>query len=297
MTRNRLQRTNLVFLASMHVLAVLAVVYLILVGCSPWSIALGVLWMLLCGLSVTAGYHRLYAHGAYRASPVLRAFYVAFGAAAVQNTVLAWVADHRAHHAHTDQDEDPYNIRRGFWWAHVGWVIFESAERSYERVKSLRADPVVRFQSRYYVPLAAVVGLGIPAVLGTLWGDPIGALLVAGVVRLVVQWHETFFINSLAHFVGRRPYDSTTSARDSFWVALLTFGEGYHNFHHRFQSDYRNGVHWYDADLTKWWIWTMSKLGLAHDLHRILRDRIRAVRGAQVARDTPAMSAETPARG
>jgi stearoyl-CoA desaturase (delta-9 desaturase) len=285
-TRVGLKWTNLVFLVTMHLLAVLAMIYLVIVGCSAWSIALGVLWMALSGMSVAAGYHRLFAHGTYRASSMLRAFYVVFGAAAVQNTVLAWVADHRAHHAHTDQDDDPYNIKRGFWWAHVGWVITKSTKCNRHRVTHLMSDPIVRFRRRYYVPLAAAVSLGIPAALGALWGDPLGAMLIAGVVRLVVQWHETFFINSLAHFVGRRPYDRSTSARDSFWVAVLTFGEGYHNFHHRFQSDYRTGVHWYDADPAKWWIWTMSKIGLARDLKRISRDHIRAARVARGERST-----------
>jgi stearoyl-CoA desaturase (delta-9 desaturase) len=280
----QLQWTNLIFLVTMHVLAVLAVVYLAIVGCSPWSIGLGALWLVLSGVSVAAGYHRLFAHGTYRASPLLRAFYVAFGAAAVQNTALAWADDHRAHHADTDGAEDPYSIRRGFWWAHVGWVICKSLDRRCDRVAHLRADPVLRFQERFYVPLAAVVGVGIPAALGALWGDVVGAVLIAGVVRLVVQWHETFFINSLAHCVGRRPWDPESSARDSFWVAVLTFGEGYHNFHHRFQADYRTGIRWHDADPAKWWIWTMSRIGLARDLRRVPRDRIRAVRAARDAR-------------
>jgi stearoyl-CoA desaturase (delta-9 desaturase) len=125
----------------------------------------------------------------------------------------------------------------------------------------------------------AIVSSGImPLCLGFLWGDPIGALLIAGFLRIVVDWHSTFSINSIAHMIGRRPYSLANSARDSFLTALVTMGEGYHNFHHRFANDYRNGVRWFHYDPTKWWVWTLSKVNLTWDLKRSSREAILAAR-------------------
>lgn len=282
MTRSGITWTNLIFIAVAHLLAVLAIVYMAMVQFSWWTVGLAFLWAWLCGLSITGGYHRLFAHASYKTNALLKTVYLTFGAAAVQNSVLMWAADHRAHHAHTDTDRDPYNIQRGFWWAHIGWVLFRNdIKRS--SVRDLERDPLIRLQDRYYVPLALLFGALIPGALGATWGDPIGAILVAGFLRLVVQWQATFAVNSLAHMIGRQPYSPRTSARDSFWVALLTLGEGYHNFHHRFQRDFRNGVRWYHFDPTKWTIWGLSKLGMASDLRRAPKSRIEAARRAASA--------------
>ncbi len=181
----------------------------------------------------------------------------------------------------TDHDSDPYSIRRGFWWAHIGWVLCRgNRDPGRSIVRDLEADPLVRFQHRLYVPLAILFGAAAPAAIGTAWGDPIGALLVAGWLRLVVQWHATFSVNSFAHLIGRQPYGRTGSARDSMIVALLTMGEGYHNFHHRFQIDYRNGIRWYHFDPTKWWVWSAARLGLARGLRRVSAERVEAARRA-----------------
>ena len=116
--------------------------------------------------------------------------------------------------------------------------------------------------------------------LGLLWGDPVGAVLVAGFLRLTLIWNSTFSINSVAHLIGSRNYSLANTARDSIITALISLGEGYHNFHHRFQSDYRNGVRWYQYDPTKWWLWTLSKLRLVRDLKRVPREAIEAARQA-----------------
>lgn len=280
---------NLLFIAGAHLMAVLAVVYLLAIRCSGWTLGLGLVWGLLCGVAVTGGYHRLFSHAAYVASPILRAIYLAFGAAAVQNSVLAWASDHRMHHAHTDSDADPYDIRRGFWWAHIGWVLHKRpANETRVAVRDLEADPLVRMQQRFYLPIAIFFGAVVPTLIGLAWGDPIGAFLVAGWLRLVLLWHATFSINSFTHSFGRQTYSRQISARDSLWVALITLGEGYHNFHHRFQADYRNGVRWYHFDPTKWWIWTMARLGLAGRLRRVPADRIAAARHAPIDTATSA---------
>jgi stearoyl-CoA desaturase (delta-9 desaturase) len=276
--------TNLLFIACAHLLALAAIAWIVVVCASPWTIGLGCLWFALCGVAITGGYHRLFAHPTYRASRVVRAFYLLFGAASVQNSALKWAADHRTHHAKVDSAPDPYNIRRGFWWAHIGWIFFREPEKGPVRnVKDLTADPLLRWQDRHYVLLAIVVAGIVPLLLGSFWGDAIGALLVAGFLRLVLQWHATFAVNSVAHWIGQQPYSRQNSARDSFWTALVTLGEGYHNFHHRFQSDYRNGVRWYHFDPTKWFVWSLEKIGLTWELRRTPPAAIRAARAAVLA--------------
>jgi stearoyl-CoA desaturase (delta-9 desaturase) len=287
--KQRLDWTNTVTLGLFHLFAVVAIVYLVAVKASPWTLGLGVLWMSLTGLAITGGYHRLFAHRTYRARAPLRAFYLLFGAASVQNSALKWASDHRLHHAHCDQPKDPYSIQRGFWWAHIGWVLFKSGNPTEMRgVEDLQQDPLVRLQHRYYVPLAVLMTALVPAALGLLWGDPIGALLVAGILRLVLQWHATFSINSVAHCLGNRPFSITISARDSFWTAILTLGEGYHNFHHRFVTDYRNGIRWYHFDPTKWFVWSMAKVGMTSNLRRVAKDAIERARRAVAAEVAPA---------
>ena len=274
----RIDWTNTAVLAGAHLLAVAAVIWMVFRF--HWeTLALAVVCYWFCGLSITGGYHRLFAHPTYRAAWPLKLFYLLFGAASVQNSALKWSSDHRRHHTRTDEEEDPYNIRKGFWWAHMGWVLVKEPEvPTYANVKDLQADPLVRFQHRFYVPLALLVGWGLPTAVAALWGDPWGGLLVAGFLRLTIQYHATFSINSVAHWTGTRPYDLKASARDSAITALITFGEGYHNFHHRFPLDYRNGVRFYHFDPTKWWVWSFSCVGLVRELRRTSAQQIATAR-------------------
>jgi stearoyl-CoA desaturase (Delta-9 desaturase) len=232
------------------------------------SVALAAIWYWCSGLSITGGYHRLFAHRSYRCSSVVRGLFLFFGAAAVQNSALMWAADHRRHHAHTDADRDPYDARRGLWWSHIGWVFNAGPGLDCTNVRDLCGDRLVQWQHRWYLPLAFVSAGALPALVAWAWRDPLGGVLWAGCVRLVVQYHATFAVNSIAHRFGRRPYSSSTSARDNVFVAVLAMGEGYHNFHHRFPFDYRNGVRLIDYDPTKWLVNGLARLGLAFDLKR-----------------------------
>jgi stearoyl-CoA desaturase (Delta-9 desaturase) len=274
-----LNRLNLWFMATLHI-AALSTLGWTVVQTPPWpDVALGAVWYWCSGLAITAGYHRLFAHGSYRCSSIVSLFFLLFGAAAVQNSAIVWVSDHRRHHAHTDSDEDPYDVRRGLWWAHMGWVLHDdTAAHDYRNVPDLLGNRLIALQHRWYVPAALVMAGVVPAVIGTVWGDPLGAVLWAGCVRLVAQYHATFAINSIAHRFGRRPYSSRTSARDNSLVALLTMGEGYHNFHHRFPADYRNGVRLADYDPTKWLVHGLSMIGLASDLRRTPSETIARAR-------------------
>ncbi len=276
--RPPLAKVNFYFILAAHLLAVAAVLYMCLVQFSWWSLGLGLIYGFLCSLSITAGYHRLFSHPTYKAHGILRVFYLFFGAASLQNSALKWSSDHRIHHGNVDKEEDPYNIQKGFWWAHIGWVVSQAPEPDLSNVPDLQKDKMVMWQHRNYL-LLAIISVGVvPFCLGLLWGDPIGALLITGFLRLVIQWHSTFSINSVAHVLGRRPYSLANSARDSFITALVTMGEGYHNFHHRFANDYRNGVRWFHYDPTKWWVWTMSKIRLTSDLKRVPKRAIQNAR-------------------
>jgi stearoyl-CoA desaturase (Delta-9 desaturase) len=144
-------------------------------------------------------------------------------------------------------------------------------------VTDLQKDPLIRWQNRYIHLIGALVAFGLPTTIGYFWGgwiSALGAFLIAGVLRVVILQHCTFCINSLCHYLGTRPYSSKCSARDSWLMALVTFGEGYHNYHHEFQYDYRNGVKPWQFDPTKWIIWTLAKVGMAAKLKRVPTEKI-----------------------
>lgn len=226
----------------------------------------------LSSLGITAGYHRLWAHRAYEATLPLKILLMIGGTFAVQNSILFWASGHRTHHRHVDDvDQDPYSIKRGFWYAHLGWMIRDHSpsEPDYKNAPDLLNDKLVMFQHKYYVPMVIAVHVGLLGGVGWAVGDVWGVVLLGGLLRLIISHHVTFFINSLCHMWGKRPYTDENTARDNFVLAILTWGEGYHNYHHIFQYDYRNGVKWWQYDPTKWLIWTSSKLGLAKNLRRI----------------------------
>lgn len=222
------------------------------------------------GMSITGGYHRLFSHCAYEAPWVVRFLYLFFGAGAVQNSARKWVIDHRLHHRYVDGDKDPYSINKGFWYAHFFWMCLKEdwreSQLSKPYARDLDRDPLIVFQDRYYIPIAMFSCFVVPALVGALFGSWLGGLLFGGFLRLVVVHHFTFFINSACHFWGRQPYTDENTARDNGILALFTYGEGYHNFHHIFHADYRNGIRWYHFDPTKWMIRFLSYFKLAHNL-------------------------------
>lgn len=220
-------------------------------------------------LSVTAGYHRLFSHKSYDAHPVAKALFLLIGASGFQGSALKWSSDHRRHHAHIDGEKDPYNINEGFWYAHIGWLFFKDSVDQEIQAPDLKKDRLVMLQHNYYVPLAIVTGFLFPMLVGWAMGSIWGGLIIGGVLRIVITQHSTFFVNSLCHTLGKQTYSKDISARDSIFVAFLTHGEGYHNFHHKFQIDYRNGIKWYHWDPTKWTIRTLKFMGLATKLRQI----------------------------
>ncbi|CAE6376344.1 unnamed protein product [Rhizoctonia solani] len=225
-------------------------------------------WYFVTGLGITAGYHRLWAHRAYNASKPLEYFLALAGAGAVQGSIKWWSRGHRAHHRYTDTELDPYNAHLGFFWSHIGWMIFKPRRKpGVADVSDLANNKVAQWQHRWYLWLILTMSFGIPtAVPGLLWGDWRGGFFYAGVARLCFVHHSTWCVNSLAHWLGERSFDDKHTPRDHLITALVTIGEGYHNFHHQFPMDYRNAIKWYQYDPTKWFITAMSWLGLASQL-------------------------------
>ncbi len=246
------------------------------VSAGAWIVA--VVFLSLNELSITAGYHRLWAHRTYSAHWSVRFLYMIFGSMALQNTVFEWAAGHRKHHINVDDVElDPYSAKRGFWFSHMGWMVrkYPSGIYDYGNINDLTRDPMLAFQARHYLKLAVGTNVLFPAIVGLAIGDFWGTMMVAGVLRLVVSHHFTFFINSLAHMWGSRPYTDSNTARDNPVIAFFTFGEGYHNFHHYFAHDYRNGVRWWQWDPTKWLIAALGSVRLARNLKRVPRVQIQ----------------------
>ena len=273
---------NLFFFALSPLVAIAAITWSIMHGGPHWAS-----WILfgffICatGLAITAGYHRLWSHRTYDAKLPMRLIFLFFGTATYQHSVLWWSAEHRVHHRFEDTDRDPYGINKGFWYAHIGWLLEKREEASYDWVKDLQKDPWLRFQDKYFYILSFISCFIVPGLIAALWGDFWNGVIWAGLVRMVVNHHATFCINSLCHYLGKQGYSDQITARDSWISAIITFGEGYHNFHHKFQYDYRNAILFHQWDPTKWLIWSMEKLGLASNLKRasevkILEARLQA---------------------
>jgi len=270
---------NSLFLITTFLTTVIAApAYIWHFGLDGFQIALFSVFFISTGLSITLGYHRLFSHLTFQAKWPVKLFTLLFGAAAFEGSALAWSADHRRHHKFVDHDDDPYDISKGLFHAHIGWLLFRTGpDTPLTWVRDLQKDRLAWFQHQYYVPLAFAVGFGVPTLIGFAWGGAqaaLGAFLLAGVARVVFVHHMTFCINSLCHWIGTRPYSSHCTARDSFLMAIFTFGEGYHNFHHEFQHDYRNGVKPWQFDPTKWTIWLLSKVGLTSRLRTVPEEKI-----------------------
>lgn len=243
-----------------------------------WKTAvLAVVLYIFGGLSITAGYHRLWAHKAYSARLPVRLFYAFFGASSIEGSIKWWSHSHRVHHRYTDTKRDPYDARKGFWYSHMGWMLEKPNPRYRARadISDLIDDWVVRVQHRHYIILMLFSSFVVPSlVAGYFWGDYLGGFIYGGILKAFVIQQATFCVNSLAHWIGEQPFDDTRTPRDHVLTALVTFGEGYHNFHHEFPSDYRNAIKWYQYDPTKIVIYLCSKVGLAYNLKTFSRNAI-----------------------
>jgi stearoyl-CoA desaturase (Delta-9 desaturase) len=274
---------------------VLPVAALGIVGWQLWNDALGwsdIIVFLIAyaatALGVTVGFHRHLTHRAFKARRWVRGTLAILGSAAIEGPVISWVADHRKHHAFSDEEGDPHSPHvdhghgwrgafKGLWHAHVGWLFIHTHRGNRKRyAPDLLADPLIRFIDGTFV-LWVTVGLLVPAGLGYLIGGSLSTaltgLLWGGLVRMLVVHHVTYSINSLCHFFGRRAFDTGDESRNLFWLAPFTFGEAWHNNHHAFPTSYRHGMRSWQIDISAWVIWALERTGLAWDVVRISPER------------------------
>ena len=272
----RINWTNTLFLTITPIVAIVATAWICISGqLNGWTVLWAVLFTGATGVTITAGYHRLFSHRTYVAAWPVRVVFLLLGAACFEGSALEWCTDHRNHHLYTDTERDPYSVTKGFWHAHMGWLLtLDTSKRDFKNVKDLSNDPLVQLQHRFFVPLAILMGFIFPMAIASLWGDPWGGLFIAGALRVAFNHQVTFCINSVCHIFGKTNYASDISARDNWFTALFTYGEGYHNYHHKFMFDYRNGIHFYHFDPAKWLIRSLAFFGLAKHLKRASQKQI-----------------------
>lgn len=247
------------------------------VGYSWHSVLMAFVFFYITGISITAGYHRLWSHSTYKAHWLVKSALALLGGMALQNSILVWSAGHRIHHRYVDNNKkDPYSAKRGLWWSHMGWMLrhYPETEPDFSVIPDLQRDKIAMFQHKHYNAIALGGNIFFPIALGLLFGDLWGYVLLVGFTRIFAVHHVTFFINSLAHYWGRQPYTDENTAKDNGILSLFTFGEGYHNYHHIFQNDYRNGICWHHYDPTKWLIKSLSYIGLTYDLRKVSQFKI-----------------------
>lgn len=211
------------------------------------------------GLGITLGFHRLVTHRSFQAPKWLEHFFVFCGTLACQGGPIDWVGMHRLHHLHSDQVQDPHDSNRGFWWSHMGWMLYELPLKDQvpRFTRDIWDDPVYQFLNKAFLPLQVALGIGLYFLGG--W-----SFVVWGVfVRLVAVFHCTWLVNSATHKFGYRTYESGDRSTNCWWVALMTYGEGWHNNHHAFQHSARHGLQWWEIDLTWMTIQFLQVLGLA----------------------------------
>ena len=237
-----------------------------------WSnvAAFAIMYFLAINVGIGMTYHRLLTHRGYRVPRWLEIAMTACGTMALEGGPIFWVATHRVHHQHSDHEGDPHTPQDGTWWAHAGWILSGRALHSETAllgryVPDLTRDPAQRWLSKYHwLPLtvAGFIQMGIGFALGGVKGA-LGMLCWGTFLRVVVGLHATWLVNSATHLVGGRRFETKDDSRNSWWVALLTGGEGWHNNHHAHPVSVRHGLVWYEFDVNYYGIWLMEKVGLA----------------------------------
>jgi sn-1 stearoyl-lipid 9-desaturase len=256
-TKLRLDWTMIIALIIFHIGAICA----FLPGLFSWQ-AVGVavfLHWLTGGLGITLGWHRLLSHRSFQVPKWLEYFFALCGTLALQGGIIWWVGLHRHHHLHSDEDVDHHDSKKGFLWSHVRWMCFEiPAESDIPRfTKDISDDRFYQFLNNYFFPLQVVLGVILYAIGGwpfVFWGV---------FARLVIVYHCTWLVNSATHKFGYRNFETTDNSTNCWWVAITTYGEGWHNNHHAYQYSARHGMKWWEIDITWMTIQVLQFLGLA----------------------------------
>lgn len=258
----RINWNTIFFVSVFHILAVASLFFF------SWTnlLAAGIVLWISGSWGVGLGYHRLLTHRGFRAPKWLERFLAVCGTLALQSGPLAWVTTHRIHHAHTETEQDPHSPRNGSYWAHIGWIFTGTAQNQPETAvrrysPDLLKDPVLRFLDKYYyvsIMAVAVLLLAIGGWSMMLWGI---------FLRTVVGWHTTWLVNSATHMWGTRRFETRDDSRNNGLIAVMTFGEGWHNNHHAVPRSARHGLTWREIDFNWMQIWLMEKIGLISNVY------------------------------
>jgi stearoyl-CoA desaturase (delta-9 desaturase) len=290
-----------VMIAAGHVFALIGVWQMLSMPSAllgfKWFLAATAFYLVSGTTGITAGAHRLWSHRSYRAALPARVWIALCNTIANQSSILHWSKEHRVHHQYADTAADPYDITRGLFYAHMGWLYAPRTDAYALAVKRLDvsdmlSDPVVRLQDKYYVPLSLLCCFILPTLIGGYLSGGLywQAFCILGCYRWIFTLHVTWTVNSFAHWIGDRPYDDASEARETRAVSIFSGGEGWHNFHHAYPWDYAASetaavdVFW-RFNLTKFWIDSLAALGLVYD-RKVVRNPVRAlerVRAAEAA--------------
>ena len=259
---------NVVFLTIAHSFAIAALFF--------WSwqaiVTFIILYWVAGSLGIGMGFHRLITHRGYHVPKIVEYFLVTCGALALEGGPIEWVTTHRIHHAHTDKQGDPHTPRAGGWWAHIGWIVRGTAQNHNQATFERYAPDLT--SDRYYVWLNKNFYLLSVVLMIALWAFGGWGVMLWGVfLRVTVGLHATWLVNSATHLWGKRRFVTQEDSRNSWWVALLTFGEGWHNNHHAFPTSARHGLRWYEIDLNWWGIKVLQLVGVARAIKLVRFNR------------------------
>ncbi|XP_043273753.1 acyl-CoA Delta-9 desaturase-like isoform X2 [Venturia canescens] len=280
--RRRLVWVNIVIFTFLHIAAVYGA-YLTFTSAKLYTTLLAFVLYQCTGLGITAGAHRLWAHRAYKATWQLRLILMLFNTMAFQNSVIEWARDHRVHHKYSETDADPHNAKRGFFFAHVGWLLCKkhpdvSSKGKGIDLSDLEQDPILRFQETHYAYFMPFMCFILPTVIPVyMWNESwSNAFFVSTVFRYVFTLNMTWLVNSAAHLFGNKPYDRFINPAQNKMVSMMALGEGWHNYHHVFPWDYKTAeLGNYRFNITTAFIDFFAKIGWAYDLKRVSTDIIK----------------------
>tara|TARA_Y100000310_G_scaffold316956_1_gene369281 strand:- start:1804 stop:2931 length:1128 start_codon:yes stop_codon:yes gene_type:complete len=275
MQKNEVNWGPAIFIVTYHVLLLLILPFYFYFATIKLSTVVAMLILYFISmLSITIGYHRYFSHRSYETNKYVEFVLLFISSMTAQGSALRWAHDHRLHHQFVDTDKDPYSIKKGFWYAHLLWM-FEKKSLDHKIVADLTGNKLVMFQHKHASLLFVFTNVFVCGTIGLFLNDLLGAFMLLWWTRLFLLHHSTWCINSLAHMWGSQRYSKEFSAVDNFFLAILTSGEGYHNYHHTFAKDYRNGVKWYHYDPSKWLIWSLKKMGLVSNVWRVNKFMIK----------------------
>lgn len=266
----------------LHILAVIGL--FVIKNISPYTILLQFVIYLLGGFAITAGYHRLWCHRSYKASPLLEWLFMIFGSSTGQGDAIAWSKTHRSHHRNEDTESDPYNIKKGFYFAHIKWTYHDHEDNVQQEIDStdvsdLEAKEVLQFQQKYILLLWITTSFVLPLLLTQLWKESLTNAFFSSIIRQVLLMHCIFSVNSFAHMYGLKPYNSDIEPSENAFVSFIALGEGWHNFHHTYPKDYRTSDP-SKYNPTTYFIDTMGKLGLVKNKQAVC-EKTYNVRGKE----------------